>query len=169
MLERISKYVTCVLKGHSKRLQDNGGLGQSHWEECAVLAPGWQWEKVLVVFCRIFWLPPHFWLSSLIHLNLDFFPVTYLTQCFQSLTLQEKLLFCRVRTRTNQVYLLMYRGFSDANACVLTFQVMKGTISMWLTKARWMWVSIQWILRAWEKQHVHRSASDFFLLSVCSS
>lgn len=30
-----------ALEGHSKRLQDNGGLGQSYWEERALLTPGW--------------------------------------------------------------------------------------------------------------------------------
>lgn len=38
----------CFLKGHSKRLQDNGSPGQSYRKERAVLTLGWQWKEVRV-------------------------------------------------------------------------------------------------------------------------
>ena len=40
--------------GHSKRLQDDGSLGQSYWKECAFLTPGRQREEVPVFKCFLF-------------------------------------------------------------------------------------------------------------------
>ena len=41
----------CFFLGHSKRLQDDGSLGQSYWKECAFLTPGRQREEVPVFKC----------------------------------------------------------------------------------------------------------------------
>lgn len=67
-------------------------------------------------------------------------PVTYLTQCFQSHTLLERPLFCRVSTPSFPTLSIKSMFLYDANVVVAWTQVTKGTTSMSSTKARWMWV-----------------------------
>lgn len=75
-----------------------------------------------------------------------FFPVTYLMQCFLSLTLLEKLLFCRVRIPPflGLVELTFVQikacPLFDANTVCVPTQATKATIFMSSTKERWMWV-----------------------------